>query len=177
MQWKNVPLKYYDKRYEVSDEGLIRNKQTGHLLRQRLNRRTGYLQVLFTFPDRRKNVNVHRMVLQAFKPVQNSTLQVNHIDEDKTNNRLSNLEWMTPKQNVNWGSHTDRQRDTLILHKPERKAIPIIITRKDGAKVQVTSIRQAAQWTKVSRNKIVKLLNSGKIINGYSFQKSLKVIK
>jgi hypothetical protein len=63
---------------------------------------------------------VHRLVAKAFVPGYMEGLQVNHIDENKQNNRYDNLEWVTSKQNNNHGFHIER----ATAHcKEERKAI------------------------------------------------------
>jgi hypothetical protein len=52
---------------------------------------------------------IHRLVLETFKPVENmAQLQCNHIDENKSNNNLSNLEWCTAKENANSGTRNER---------------------------------------------------------------------
>ena len=52
---------------------------------------------------------VHRIVWEAFNGSISEGLQVNHINEVKTDNRLSNLNLMTPKENCNWGSRNERR--------------------------------------------------------------------
>lgn len=81
----------------------------GHLLAPN-KKKTGYLEV--TLPvttNKRIYRSVHRLVLETFNPVENmENLEVNHKDEDKTNNNLSNLEWMTSKENCNYGTRNER---------------------------------------------------------------------
>lgn len=87
-----------DSRYEVSNEGRVRNVKTGRVINGRLNKKNeGY---------RRVNINgkdeyVHRLVAKTFYDCDRPNLQVNHIDGNKTNNALSNLEWVTRKENTN----------------------------------------------------------------------------
>jgi len=59
----------------------------------------GYLQVTLKVNKKDKHVRVHRLVANAFLPNPENKAQVNHIDGDKTNNTLENLQWMTNKEN------------------------------------------------------------------------------
>lgn len=69
----------------------------------------GYLVVDLRKPGKRKLAKVHRLVLATYNPVENmDILEVNHLDEVKTNNCLSNLEWVTTKENVNYGTCIER---------------------------------------------------------------------
>jgi len=61
--------------------------------------------VVLSVDNVQKICKVHRLVLEAFNPVEGmDQLQVNHLDEDKTNNRLENLCWVTCKENNNYGT-------------------------------------------------------------------------
>ena len=100
-EWKNVNLIFTDifsKYYEVSCHGKIRNKKTKRLLSQNL--RNGYYSVCLYDPetDKKKTVNVHRIVAETF--LSNPLENVNHINGNKMDNNLSNLEWVTSQQNA-----------------------------------------------------------------------------
>lgn len=93
------PLKY---NYYVTDDGRIWSEQTNKFMSVRLDK-DGYLKVVLSCTDNngRHRFSVHRLVLENFNPVSNMRqLQVNHIDGDKTNNSLDNLEWVTCKENI-----------------------------------------------------------------------------
>ena len=70
----------------------------------------GYMQVILSMDGKSKHWLVHRLVWEAFNGTIPHGLQVNHVDEDKTNNKLENLNLMTPTQNINYGTRTTRAR-------------------------------------------------------------------
>ena len=79
-----------DSVYEVSTDGRVRNSKTGRILRGRLNRNNGYYRVNL----RGKDEYIHRLVLKTFVPNDNYRKYIRHIDRNKQNNSLSNLEWI-----------------------------------------------------------------------------------
>lgn len=89
--------------YEVSTLGEVRNRTTMQVLRQ--VKSGGYMQVIIEGKYRRY---VHRLVAAAFIPNDDNLPQVNHKDENKTNNNVDNLEWCTPKYNSNYGTQSEK---------------------------------------------------------------------
>lgn len=69
----------------------------------------GYQKVRLYKNGIKKWAAVHRLVANAFIPNYLCKPQINHIDENPCNNRLENLEWVTAKENANWGSRTLKQ--------------------------------------------------------------------
>lgn len=80
--------------YEVSNFGNIRNKNTRTVRKQ--TDRKGYKKIRLNNDD----VAVHRLVAETFYDCDGEGLQVNHIDGNKSNNFLGNLEWVTPSRNI-----------------------------------------------------------------------------
>lgn len=69
-------------------------------------RSNGYLKVDLYANGKAHTKTVHRLVAEAFIPNPNNLPEINHKDEDKTNNRADNLEWCTPGYNNNYGTHS-----------------------------------------------------------------------
>ena len=86
-------------KYCVSNYGRVKNIETGKILIGDKNN-YGYRRVVLRDGKDTKKVFVHRLVMMTFSPVENmESLQVNHIDGDKENNSLENLEWVTQSEN------------------------------------------------------------------------------
>ena len=86
------------KRYSVSNLGRVRNEHTGRILKPR-NNGSGYMKVILCDSGVRINRNIHRLVAITFIPNPESKRCVNHIDGDKSNNCVTNLEWVTHSEN------------------------------------------------------------------------------
>ncbi len=109
--WK--PVEGYENIYEVSSEGRVRSidridsmgrHHPSCVCKPCYDGGKNYLHVSLYKDGRQKSVNVHRLVAKAFLPTVAGLNEVNHKDEDKTNNRASNLEWCDHKYNNNYGS-------------------------------------------------------------------------
>ena len=103
--WLAVPG--YEGFYEVSDHGRVRSFHNfGHELKREpkmmnpTKERYGYLQLTLCKNAVHEQIKVHQIVARAFMPQEQSGMQIDHINGDKTDNRLVNLEWVTPKENT-----------------------------------------------------------------------------
>lgn len=93
--WK--PVKGFEKMYEISDLGRVRNTRNKILKTYKIN--SGYDAIKFTVLRKRTSHLIHRLVATAFIENPEGLKEVNHIDEVKSNNYASNLEWLTSSQN------------------------------------------------------------------------------
>ena len=109
---------------------------------------------------------VHRLVAKAFIPKPDNLTEVNHIDENKANNDLSNLEWVTHKYNSNYGSRNALISKTLKESGLRNKGV-IGIGKRDN--VKYNSIHSAAQALGGSAANICKCLK-GKIKTAYGYE-------
>lgn len=114
--WKDI--KGYEQLYQISNLGRVKSLgnggtwKTGIILKL-LPQNSGYNRVALCKKGKRKYYLVHRLVYEAFYGKIPFWMQVNHINEDKTDNRLCNLNIMTAKQNINWGTAIDRTKRKL----------------------------------------------------------------
>ena len=130
-EWR--PVVGYEGLYEVSDWGRVRSldryvecncrwgkpmKQyfKGKMLNEHYDK-YGYLQVNLTVDGKTKTKKIHRLVAEAFIPNPNRFPEINHIDENKINNIVENLEWCDAKYNCNYGTRIER------IINPQRKKI------------------------------------------------------
>lgn len=119
-EWR--PVVGYEGLYEVSNTGRVRSVdrydnrncfRKGKVLSPGKNTK-GYLSVVLNCNGKRKTITVHRLVAEAFLLNPDNLPEVNHRDEDKTNNRVDNLEFCDHKYNLNYGTRQDKVRDTNI---------------------------------------------------------------
>lgn len=111
-QWKSIAC--YEGLYEVSDLGRIKSLKFGKekILKPRKHS-CGYLMVSLCKDGKVKQPKIHRLVAESFLPNPQGLETVNHKDEDKTNNTVSNLEWMSIKDNNNYGTRNKRVGEAL----------------------------------------------------------------
>lgn len=95
----------------MSNMGRIYSFKTNKILKQMVGR--GYLQVGLLDNGKQKTAKVHRLVAEAFLPNENNYPCVNHKDENRKNNNVSNLEWCTHEYNNNYGTRKEKASKTM----------------------------------------------------------------
>lgn len=98
-------------KFSISNLGNLKNNDTNKYCKQYLDR-YGYLYVYLRIDKKTKFKKVHRLVAKYFLSNYSELLQVNHKDEDKTNNQVTNLEMCNNKYNCNYGTRK------TVLSKP-----------------------------------------------------------
>ena len=113
--WKAISG--YEGLYEVSDMGRVKSLNYNHTGKEKILKpkksHCGYLNVNICKDGHAKSVRIHRLVATAFISNPNNLETINHKDEDKTNNTVDNLEWMSQKDNNNYGTHNKRVSESL----------------------------------------------------------------
>lgn len=156
------------KGYEVNNLGEVRslyyNEQFRTKLLTPLNAKGGYLVINLNHKGKKKQVKIHRLVALTFIPNDdNNKIQVNHIDEDKTNNKVENLEWMTPKENSNHGTRNKRVSKNKKNDKSLSKGVYCLELDRT-----FSSLREAERQLKVTQVHIGRCCNR-KIKTAYGY--------
>ena len=170
--WKDI--KGFEGIYQVSNLGRVkslkrfRKGKDGSLvtvkekiLKPKISNK-GYYLVRLCKNSKAGLYSIHRLVWIAFNEPIPEGLQVNHINEVKTDNRLSNLNLMTPKENRNWGTGTERQA--------KKCSKPVLqFTLDDILVKEYPSIMQAERETGFNNGNIVNCCN-GKQKTAYNYK-------
>ena len=160
-----LPVVGYEGLYEVSNLGNVKSLKFGKTrVLKPVFTSVGYLQVGLWKNRKRQMKQVHRLVAEAFIPNQKALPQVNHKDECKTNNAVSNLEWCTCKYNINHGTRNARVAAA--------KSKPVQQLSFDGSLITTwPSTHEAWRQTGVKQGNICSCCN-GKLhsTGGYKWQ-------
>jgi hypothetical protein len=94
------PINKYPE-YSISKHGEVHSKYRGGRILKPVKSGNGYFHVFLCKDRKRKTVKVHQLVMEAYGPPQPSPQhQINHVDGNKQNNDIENLEWTTPSENM-----------------------------------------------------------------------------
>lgn len=148
--WKKIIFNDEATNYSVSDDGLIKNDITNKILTQ--YQQNGYKHCSLSINKKPKKFRVHRLVAEAFIENKDNKPFVNHKDGIRTNNRVTNLEWVTPSENA------QHAVDTGLTSFKKMKAV--IQYNMDGDKMmEFLSIKDAAEQTATCYSKIIECCN------------------
>lgn len=179
--WK--PIKEYDW-FEVSNYGRIRSidrtiidawgrtyHKKGQIMKltTQIGEKDNYPQIMVSLGYKGKTYRliVARLVAKAFIPNPNNYPQVNHKDENSTNNYVENLEWCTQKYNINYGNYIKRRSKT------RSRAIDIYDKDMNYIETLDSGVEVSKKYN-ISRGHISTSCKDGTLAKGYYFRKHLK---
>ena len=166
--WKDIE---FNSNYEISDRGIVRRKNNKNVLKGCIT--SGYRSVKLTFDNsKQQRFYVHRLVALHFIPNNDKkkTL-VNHTNGNKLDNRVENLEWVSPREN-NLHYYQKIQKEKKEREKNNNKAIPIIQYDLSGKEIaRFDSMNKAKQATGISLVQIARCVHGEiKQASGYIFK-------
>ena len=210
------PIKDYERLYEVSNLGRVSSldRETidtigrkhyikGRILKQGKDNH-GYLVVALTKNGKSKTVRVHRLVAEAFIPNPENKPCIDHINTIKDDNRIENLRWATPKENMNneltkdkfegennpfYGKHrTEETKKKISEAKKGKKvgldnpkSIKLICIYPDGTQTDIMTRKELAEYLGISKMTVDKILKSGQPYNprrgNVKHLKGIRIIK
>ena len=159
--WKDI--EGFEGLYQVSNRGNVKSLNYRHtgkegILKARKNR-CGYLQVMLYRDGKAKMYLVHRLVATVFCENQIGYTEVNHIDEDKTNNCSDNLEYCSRSYNCSYNGRAKRAGKKIAekLTNHPKTSKPIIgIDKRTGLIVEFASVHEAERETGIPHSNIIK---------------------
>lgn len=154
-------------KYSIDENGMSKNDITGKLLKQKKNKR-GYIFYTIYADGKRKDISAHREVARLFIPNPQNLPQVNHIDGDKTNNNVLNLEWISASGNL---------KHAVKYYGHGFKAITIEMYKNGNLVDRFNSMVACANYFGVNSGMITKCCNNNKSYKGYTFKKIGNTIK
>jgi len=172
--WKAIPG--YEGLYEASTLGRIRSVYRYQKVLKPMISNRGYERVDLFKEKHRKQHSVHRLVAITFLCNPFCKPEVNHIDENKRNNRLENLEWVTRNENESWG--TKHQRAAAHTdYKTRRKRTDYSTTEKPISQFSISgeyirswkSASECAREMGFSNVSNIRLCARGKRKTAYGF--------
>lgn len=134
----------YENKYAITSCGRVYSYRAKRFLKP-FNRPDGYLSVGLSKNNKETKFLIHRLVAEAYLPNPKNLAFVNHKDEDKTNNALSNLEWISHKDNCNFGTRNER------MAKKHCRKVKCLSTGKI-----YESLSEAAEDVGITYNTIIK---------------------
>ena len=150
-EWKDIKSPY-----QISNLGRLRNKNTSKILKTKINNSYEYNSSVGY---------IHRLVAQAFIPNKECLPQVNHIDENKLNNKVDNLEWCTCSYNVKQAKHK------MVFSRERLPKEVIMFDLLDNKIMEFKSIKEASRYlNKPAGRKYISLCCKGLKDTAYGYK-------
>ena len=146
----------YEGLYQISNLGRVKSLNYRHTGKEKIikvgKHKDGYLTVCLYKEGAKKYYTVHKLVGNAFLSNPHGFKEVNHIDEDKTNNCADNLEWCSRSYNCSYNGRAKKAGKKIA----EKLGKPVIaISKESGLIMEYESIREAERLTGVYHQNII----------------------
>ena len=196
--WKDIPG--YEGYYQVSNFGRVKSIPRKvycnggfHISKEKIMKqdqnKSGYWRAHLLKDKVAKTLLVHRLVAKAFLPNPDSLPDINHKDENPSNNYVDNLEWCTEKYNMNYGTAIERRKVSFVRNESFKKANATKVrnksrgaeksvegTSKDGiTTITFRSMSEAERMTGISKGRISDCCHGRRLSAGGYYWKYLNM--
>ena len=144
-----------DSRFEISQSGIIRNVKTKYIKSQYVSD-TGYYMITISENNKSKPYRVHRLLANNFIENPKKLKEVNHIDGNKLNNDLSNLEWVSHFENMQHAFSTGLANNTGVKNRMAKLNEIKVRKIKELLKQGISQYKIATKYN-ISRSAILKI--------------------
>ncbi len=157
---------FRDSDYEVSNMGRIRNKSTGYVTFGSQNKNSGYIRWTYNMTSGKRNeIQAHRAVYETFYPEEKINI-INHIDGNRANNRLSNLENVTQQENVLKSYYETKTKRTCLTGQYDKNMNLINVYYSTSEAGRALNLKNSSN--------ISKAMKTGHISHGYYWKELTK---
>ena len=155
---KAFPIKDFPD-YYITDTGDVYSRTTGRFIKMKLSlAKSGYLRVQVCRNHKKYIKLVHRLVAETFIPNPENKCEVNHIDGNKQNNNVENLEWVTRSENILHAYKVLGKKpncpNTNKLGKESTRAVIVQQIKDNKVIAEFYGVREASRITGIHRNSI-----------------------
>lgn len=166
-----IPIKNYENCYSATEDGFIYSHRKKRIVMGSKNPATEYYQITLKNNGNIRREYVHRLIAETFIPNPENKPQIDHINGDRTDNRVENLRWVTAKENINNPIAIERM-SSAKKGKPAHNRKPIIQCNMEGEPIMIyESLYEAAEITGTRRTDISTcLIGRQKSANGFKWR-------
>lgn len=159
---RHQPIKGFEGLYSITEDGRVISLRNNRELKPKIDR-YGYKTVVLSNHGYHRYFTIHRLVALAFLPRVEGKNCVNHIDENKLNNNVSNLEWVNPCENANHGTRNQRMSETKCTR-------PVCCVDNNGNVFTFKGVKDASRQTGLAHSVITNLCKNNRIRNGLEWR-------
>ncbi len=153
--------------YQVSNAGRVKSFRSGERILKQCNDSYGYPTVVLCGPTGKRTKTIHRLVALAFIPNPDNKPEIDHINTNRMDNRVENLQWVTRKENThNPLSIQAYKRMTHIHSAVDKRKKPIVQLNGGNVVCEFDCIRDAERSTGISHQNIASVLRGRSFVAG-----------